>query len=69
MSHVCIRYPVDTEEPHWKMCKCFDRTTSQVLDVQFGDGQTSLKVVSVNCYLFGIGITWQWWILFAICEL
>ncbi|KAL6522335.1 hypothetical protein OROHE_016888 [Orobanche hederae] len=28
------------------MCKCFDRRTSQVLDVQFGDGQTSLKLVA-----------------------
>lgn len=29
------------------MCQCFDRNTSQVLDVQFGDGQTCLKLVSV----------------------
>ncbi|KAG6388234.1 hypothetical protein SASPL_153434 [Salvia splendens] len=36
----------DAEGPHWKMCKCFDMNTSQVLDVQFGYGQTSLKLVA-----------------------
>lgn len=36
----------DTEEHHWKMRKCFDGNTSQVLDVQFGDGQTCLKLVA-----------------------
>lgn len=36
----------DTEAPHWKMCKCFDRNTSQVLDVQLGDVQTCLKLVA-----------------------
>ncbi|KAL8536314.1 hypothetical protein ACS0TY_011802 [Phlomoides rotata] len=36
----------DTEEHHWKMRKCFDGITSQVLDVQFGDGQTCLKLVA-----------------------
>lgn len=44
--------PIDTEGPHWKMCKCFDRSTSQVLDVQFGYSQTSLKLVSGSCLLF-----------------
>lgn len=44
-------YVQDTEGHHWKMCKCFDGNTSQVLDVQFGDGQKSLKLVSAvtNC--------------------
>ncbi|KAK6137302.1 hypothetical protein DH2020_028955 [Rehmannia glutinosa] len=36
----------DSEGHHWKMCKSFDRSTSQVLDVQFGDGQTCLKLVA-----------------------
>ncbi|KAK4389195.1 protein SEH1 [Sesamum angolense] len=36
----------DTEGHHWKLCKCFDRNTSQVLDIRFGDAQTCLKLVS-----------------------
>ncbi|KAI3468635.1 hypothetical protein Pfo_025298 [Paulownia fortunei] len=36
----------DSDGHHWKMCKCFDKNTSQVLDVQFGDGQTCLKLVA-----------------------
>ncbi|KAL0312483.1 UNVERIFIED_CONTAM: protein SEH1 [Sesamum radiatum] len=36
----------DTEGHHWKLCKCFDRNTSQVLDIQFGDAQTCLKLVA-----------------------
>ncbi|KAL0331117.1 UNVERIFIED_CONTAM: protein SEH1 [Sesamum angustifolium] len=34
-----------TEGHHWKLCKCFDRNTSQVLDIRFGDAQTCLKLV------------------------
>ncbi|XP_051151233.1 protein SEH1 isoform X2 [Andrographis paniculata] len=30
----------------WKMCKCFDRDKSQVLDVQFGNSHTCLKLVA-----------------------
>ncbi|CAI9772081.1 unnamed protein product [Fraxinus pennsylvanica] len=36
----------DTEALHWKLCKCFERNTSQVLDIQFGDSRTSLKLVA-----------------------
>ncbi|KAL0324214.1 UNVERIFIED_CONTAM: protein SEH1 [Sesamum calycinum] len=36
----------DTEGRHWKLCKCFDRNTSQVLDIRFGDAQTCLKLVA-----------------------
>ncbi|CAA0812108.1 Protein SEH1 [Striga hermonthica] len=31
---------------HWKKCKSFDNGTGQVLDVQFGDSQTCLKLVA-----------------------
>ncbi|XP_015083387.1 protein SEH1 [Solanum pennellii] len=36
----------DSELLQWKLCKCFDRISSQVLDVQFGVSQTSLKLVA-----------------------
>ncbi|KAG5593333.1 hypothetical protein H5410_043847 [Solanum commersonii] len=35
----------DSELLRWKLCKCFDRISSQVLDVQFGVSQTSLKLL------------------------
>ncbi|KAF3684212.1 putative dihydroflavonol-4-reductase-like [Capsicum annuum] len=37
----------DSELPQWKLCKRFDRISSQVLDVQFGVFHTSLKLVAV----------------------
>ncbi|KAK4486356.1 hypothetical protein RD792_009028 [Penstemon davidsonii] len=36
----------DTEGPQWRLCKCFDRNTSQILDVQFGNNGTCLKLVA-----------------------
>ncbi|XP_004245531.3 protein SEH1 [Solanum lycopersicum] len=36
----------DSELLQWKLCKCFDRISSLVLDVQFGVSQTSLKLVA-----------------------
>nr|BAO49748.1 nuclear pore complex protein Seh1a [Nicotiana benthamiana] len=36
----------DSELLQWKLCKCFDRISSQVLDVQFGVSKTSLKLVA-----------------------
>lgn len=44
---ICFCYALDTEGHHWKMCKSFGRNTSRILDIQFGDGQTNLKLVSL----------------------
>ncbi|XP_073020691.1 protein SEH1-like isoform X1 [Primulina eburnea] len=35
-----------TEGNRWKLCKLFERNTGQVLDAQFGDCHTSLKLVA-----------------------
>lgn len=55
-------YLLDTEEHHWKMRKCFDGNASQVLDVQFGDGQTCLKLVSV------VIIVWSMMVKYLSCK-
>ncbi|CAA6665875.1 unnamed protein product [Spirodela intermedia] len=36
----------DTESPIWKLCNIFESNRSQVLDIQFGVGLTSLKLVA-----------------------
>ncbi|KAJ8526997.1 hypothetical protein K7X08_029474 [Anisodus acutangulus] len=39
-------YSLDSELLNWKLCKCFDKISSQVLDVQFGVSHTNLKLVA-----------------------
>ncbi|GER41490.1 transducin/WD40 repeat-like superfamily protein [Striga asiatica] len=46
ITYICSVHPLESKGCHWKMCKCFDNGTRQVLDVQFGDGQTCLKLVA-----------------------
>ncbi|KAA8528255.1 hypothetical protein F0562_035494 [Nyssa sinensis] len=36
----------DTARLQWKLCKCFERTSNQVLDIHFGVSSTSLKLVA-----------------------
>lgn len=36
----------DTEALQWKLCKCFEHNSNQVLDIQFGIFLTSLRLVT-----------------------